>query len=75
MLGFFADLNEVLNLLDNVFLGAVFITAIVTGVWIGNVETLNVFAAGSKFGEGSLLDNLTVLAKGDDVVGAGQEVD
>lgn len=52
-------------------LGAVFVIVIIFGVWLGDVQTLDVFAAGSKFGEGSLLDDLAVLAEGDDVIGAG----
>lgn len=71
LFGLFADLDEVLNLFDNVMLGAVFVIVIIFGVWLGDVQTLDVFAAGSKFGEGSLLDDLAVLAEGDDVIGAG----
>jgi hypothetical protein len=71
LFGLFADLDEVLDLFDNVLVGAVFVAVIIIGVWLGDVETLNVFAAGSKFGEGSLLDDLAVLAEGDDVIGAG----
>jgi hypothetical protein len=68
--GLFADLDEVLNLFDNVFLEAVFVAVIIIGLWISNVEALDVFAAGSEFGERSLLNDLTVLAESDDVIGA-----
>lgn len=70
MFGLFADLDEVLDLFNNVLLGAVFVIVIIIGMRIGDVETLNIFAVGSKFCEGSLLDNLSVLAEGDDVIGA-----
>lgn len=51
LFGLFADLDKVLNLFDNFLLGAVFVAVIIIGMWVGNVQALNIFVVGSKLRE------------------------